>query len=86
MPKFSAQVALTSPEYVAVTFGPGDEVPDWALDLVGPHVIQGVAKSPASKAETTSDDDADEPETVTDGTEAPDFTTPKPRQTRTRRK
>jgi len=28
------------PEYRPVSFAPGDDVPEWALDLVGAHVLE----------------------------------------------
>ena len=39
MPKFSTHVALMNPEYQPANFGPGDEVPEWALEHVGQHVL-----------------------------------------------
>ena len=39
MPKFSTHVALMNPEYQPANFAPGDEVPEWALDQVGEHVL-----------------------------------------------
>jgi hypothetical protein len=82
--KFTAHTAVHG-EQGPVFFEPGDTVPAWAADKVGDHVTDG-GKVSAAKAETVPDDDADESETGADDTEAPDFTTAKPRQTRTRRK
>ncbi|MFW0772524.1 hypothetical protein ACLRGI_05095 [Paenarthrobacter nitroguajacolicus] len=40
MPKFSTHVALMNPEYQPANFAPGDEVPEWAIDQVGQHVLE----------------------------------------------
>lgn len=40
MPKFSTHVALMDPEYKPANFGPGDEVPEWAIEQVGAHVLE----------------------------------------------
>lgn len=41
MPKFNAYVSVYKDHAEHVEFAPGDEVPDWALDKVGDHVIEG---------------------------------------------
>lgn len=41
MPKFNAYVSVYKDPAEHVEFAPGDEVPDWALDKVGDHVLEG---------------------------------------------
>lgn len=82
MPKFSAHVVLMGPDYRAVSFAPGDEVPGWAE--VGEHVIAAEDAEPApDPVEPEADGDDPEPEPVPD--EAPDFTAPAPRRGRPRK-
>ncbi|BCW61850.1 hypothetical protein [Arthrobacter sp. StoSoilB22] len=50
MPKFSTHVALMNPEYQPANFGPGDDVPEWAIDLVGDHVLEPEAKDVSADA------------------------------------
>ncbi|UUG69969.1 hypothetical protein SEA_ZUCKER_9 [Arthrobacter phage Zucker] len=70
MPKFSKHVALMSPEYKAVSFGPGDDVPEWAVNQVGEHVLEpeeGKDEGPADEAPDftggadTSDGESEDP-------------------------
>ena len=58
MPKFSTHVALMSPEYQAMSFGPGDEVPEWAVGQVGAHVLE--PEDPADTDESDGEDESDE--------------------------
>lgn len=79
--KFSTQVALSDGLGV-YSFGPGDEVPEWAANKVGEHVLE-------SAGDPVPEDD-DEPETVEEivaeeqgspapvSTDGPDFTKPAP--------
>jgi len=67
-----------------VDFAPGDDVPEWAEELVGDHVYEersaaasGRSKT-ASKAESTDEDP--EPETATEAPEEADFTRPATRR------
>lgn len=95
MPKFSKHVALMSPEYQAANFAPGDEVPAWALDQVGDHVLE--AEEPADsedadgseESEASDQDqgnDSGEDETPPPADDQPDFTAPAPaRRGRTRK-
>jgi len=39
MPKFNAYVSVYKDPAEHVEFAPGDDVPDWALPLVGDHVL-----------------------------------------------
>lgn len=39
--KFNAHVAVHKDPAETVWFAPGDDVPDWAVDLVGDHVLEG---------------------------------------------
>jgi hypothetical protein len=82
-----------SPEYQAVSFGPGDDVPGWAVDQVGAHVLEPEeASEPDESGEAAT---ADEPEGQDQGEEdgddadggddtpppadeQPDFTAPAP--------
>ena len=63
MPKFSTNVALMDPEYKPANFGPGDDVPEWALDQVGAHVLEAEEASDSDE----SDDKADESEDQGEG-------------------
>lgn len=90
MAKFSTHVALMSPEYQAVSFGPGDEVPEWAVDQVGAHVLEPEETSESDEsddsnesgeqdqesADDEADDEDDNPPPADD--EQPDFTAPAP--------
>lgn len=91
MPKFSVQVALMGPEYRPVSFGPGDDVPDWALDLVGAHVLEPEdidddGANDESQGEDRGDDGDNDADEDGDGEEStpppaddqPDFTAPAP--------
>lgn len=57
MPKFSKHVALMSPEYQAANFAPGDEVPEWALDQVGAHVLEPETSEESDEADDSGDED-----------------------------
>ena len=51
-----------SPEYQPANFAPGDEVPEWAIDMVGAHVLEPEAadtESDGSDESNESDQDAD---------------------------
>jgi hypothetical protein len=66
--EFTAHVVVRNPEdFQIITFAPGDEVPEWALNVVGDHVTQGVTQARQTSEESPADDDT----TVTneDGTE-----------------
>lgn len=98
MPKFSTHVALMNPEYQPANFAPGDEVPEWALDQVGEHVLEPESTSESADADGLDEsnpeqgDDAGEdadgedndPPPATD--DAPDFTVPAPRRNSRSRK
>ena len=56
MPKFSTHVALMDPEYKPANFAPGDEVPEWAIDQVGAHVLE--PEEPADADESDASDDS----------------------------
>lgn len=85
--RFIAHTAVFR-DHVAHEFDPGDEVPDWAVDLVGPHVAAGEAPAaPDAEAESeegqeSAEEPAEESQTEAD---APDFTKPAPRRTRARK-
>lgn len=89
MPKFSTHVALMSPEYHAVSFAPGDEVPEWAIDSVGEHVLEPEEAGDAEDQDDAPDPDADD-DTDGDDTDAPpadeqpDFTAAAPARRRGR--
>lgn len=87
MPKFSTHVALMSPDFHAVGFGPGDEVPEWALSQVGAHVLEPEGDADAEpdteedseSGEAPDDNEADdEGEESTPASDVPDFTAPTP--------
>jgi hypothetical protein len=84
MAKFTAHTAVHG-ERGTVFFKPGDTVPEWAAGKVGDHVTDG-SKASSQRDIEAPEPDAGEAEAESGQTEAPDFTTPKPRQTRTRRK
>lgn len=65
VPKFSTHVALMNPEYQPANFAPGDEVPAWALDQVGEHVL-------APEEPTESDDSGTSDESGADGQDGAD--------------
>lgn len=84
--KFSTQVALVN-DLTTYTFGPGDDVPEWATDL-GEHVLQplkGEDPEEADDSEDAADEDTPQGEVIEtvveeeQGTPAPsavDFTKP----------
>ena len=100
MPKFSKHVALMSPEYQPANFAPGDEVPEWALDQVGGHVLE--PEEPTDSDDADGSEESDEPdeeqgddsgndedgedEAPPPADDQPDFTAPAPaRRGRTRK-
>lgn len=62
MPKFSTHVALMNPEYRPVSFNPGDEVPEWAVDQVGEHVLDPEETTDSDEVGTSADSDAQDQE------------------------
>lgn len=83
MAKFSKHVPVHD-GFNTVWFAPGDEVPEWAADKVGDHVIISTASK--STKETTQDAEpkVDEKAESQDG---PDFTKPaEPKRRNTRKK
>ena len=73
MPKFSTHVALMNPEYQPANFAPGDEVPEWALDQVGEHVLvpEELAEAADSEESDSSDESGAEGQGEDAGDEAP---------------
>lgn len=77
-----------NPEYQAVSFGPGDEVPEWAVDQVGAHVLEpedpadadesGEAEEDEQAGGESPADESGEDETPPPSDEQPDFTAPAP--------
>ena len=43
------------PEYKPANFAPGDEVPEWALDQVGDHVLEPEETADADEPDTSDD-------------------------------
>lgn len=71
-------------DFEAHHFGPGDEVPSWAVDLVGEHVTdagQRVEPKP-EKPEPEPKQAETEPVKTTEQSAEPDFTKPAPRRGR----
>lgn len=62
MPKFSTHVALMNPEYQPANFAPGDEVPEWALDQVGDHVLEPEETADADDSDASDDPDSQDQE------------------------
>lgn len=71
--EFTAYVVLNNPEGTgAITFEPGDVVPEWAS--VGEHVTQGVTQARQTSEEApASDDTSDESEDAADDDELPPY-------------
>lgn len=44
-----------SPEYQAANFAPGDEVPEWAIDQVGAHVLEPEEKADSDEPDASDD-------------------------------
>lgn len=97
MPKFTANVHVHG-ENGPVFFEEGDELPDWAVGLVGAHVLEsepeadsdeeadkGDPKKVADEEPETDpeEDPEDEPEAAK--ADAPDFTAAAPRRGRARK-
>ena len=63
--KFNTYVAVHKDPAESVWFAPGDEVPDWALDLVGDHVYGGTheADSDVDVRLTDPENEPDDPDT-----------------------
>ncbi|NKG21104.1 hypothetical protein [Paeniglutamicibacter terrestris] len=57
MPKFTARVAVHHDDGDHTWFNPGDNVPDWAIGLVGDHCIEGARSD--IEAESTAESDAE---------------------------
>jgi hypothetical protein len=60
--KFNAHVAVHKDPAETVWFAPGDDVPEWALDLVGDHVI-GDAEEAEDVRLTDPENEEDDDET-----------------------
>jgi hypothetical protein len=97
MPKFTANVHVHG-ESGPVFFAEGDEAPDWAVALVGDHVLDSGPEGddaddepdptePESEADSEPDDAEQdpEPETKASKDDEPDFTAAAPRRGRNRR-
>lgn len=85
---FATHVVLMH-EFQAVSFAPGDELPEWAEGMVGAHCLE-----PELDSEDDEDSDADAEEAESEAEDsapaaesAPDFTgaTPAPRRGRPRK-
>jgi hypothetical protein len=63
--KFNAYVAVHKDPAETVWFAPGDEVPDWALELVGDHVYGGDHEASDSEDVRLTDpeNEPDDPDT-----------------------
>lgn len=64
MPKFNCYCVVHKDPAESVRFGPGDEVPEWALPLVGDHVISGDHEAEEEKIDVRLTDphlEADDP-------------------------
>jgi hypothetical protein len=44
-----------NPEYRPVSFNPGDEVPEWAVDQVGDHVLEPEETADSDQTDTFAD-------------------------------
>lgn len=84
MPKFSVHVVLMGPDFRPASFGPGDEVPEWAT--VGEHVLAADDAAPESAPVESEPESGDDPEPDPVPDEAPDFTAPPPRRNTRSRK
>lgn len=81
MPKFTANVHVHGPDG-PVFFAEGDELPDWAIGLVGVHVLDGEPPKRRTKArrrtaaetaepEPADGDESDQPDEEDDAEDAP---------------
>lgn len=70
--------------HVGHEFAPGDEVPEWAVDLVGAHVTADDTSSKASQS--AGADRAEEEHSEAKKDQSPDFTKPAARTTRPRKR
>lgn len=88
-----------NPEYQPANFAPGDEVPEWAIDQVGAHVLEpededgsdhdadqdpGSGNDEESKDSDDGQDDSGYEEADSAGNDQPDFTAPAPARRNTR--
>lgn len=67
-----------------VAFAPGDNLPDWAAEKVGPHCLDSEAPAPKSRparSEPVADPEPESPKS----TATPDFTSAAPRRGRPRK-
>ena len=58
---FNAHVAVHKDPAETVWFAPGDDVPDWALDLVGDHVLEGNEDDTEDVRLTDPENEEDDP-------------------------
>ena len=81
MPKLIANTTVLD-GFVAKVLLAGEELPEWAVGLVGEHLLD---EAPAPEPAHVEDDDEqdDEPATVSSG--EPDFTKPAPKRGRPRK-
>jgi hypothetical protein len=98
MATFAAHVVVHG-DAGPVQFAPGDDLPDWAVGLVGDHVLiiepedpaedalDGAADNPEAEADVAADaTDADDTDDEPEASSAgPDFTAAAPRRGRTRK-
>lgn len=63
MAKFNSYVSVYKDPAEFVTFAPGDEVPKWALDKVGDHVLEGNEDDSVDVRLTDPHYEDDDPET-----------------------
>lgn len=79
MATFNTQVALLDGSGKLHQFKSGDEVPEWATDRVGDHVLQG-EKSADDEQQADAEEEAPQEDTETAPDETPDFTKPAPKK------
>lgn len=86
MAVFATHVVLMR-DFQAVSFAPGDELPEWAEGLVGAHCLEPEDGTDADTEDADEDQDpeteseeksADDEEPSAAPTDAPDFTAPAP--------
>jgi hypothetical protein len=100
MAVFATHVVLMR-DFQGVAFAPGDELPEWAEDLVGAHCLEPETESASDSVDDEEESDTDpDPESEPEGDEseasgeeatapagdAPDFTAPAPRRNSRSRK
>lgn len=95
MPKLNCHVALYH-GLDLVQLKPGDELPKWAVGIVGDHCLDGEAVASEEVAEATETEEVEESEEAAEAEEAeeseevaeaaPDFTKPATRRGRPRAK